>query len=60
LASVRLLTTNGREIGRGICGLSSEELRAILGLGREEIRRRLGEAGSAVVHRDHLVLTATS
>jgi len=28
-----------------------------LGLGREEIRERLGEAGGAVVHRDHLVLT---
>jgi len=34
-------------------------VRSILGLGREEIRRRLGEGGGAVVHRDHLVLTAT-
>ncbi len=59
-ASVRLLSGDGREIGRGICGLSSDDLRAILGLGREEIRRRLGEAGGAVVHRDHLVLTAKS
>lgn len=57
-APVRLLGLDGREIGRGLCGLGSEELRSVLGLGREEIRRRLGEAGSAVVHRDHLVLTS--
>jgi glutamate 5-kinase len=58
LAPVRLLGPEGGEIGRGLCGLSSEEVRAILGLDRDEIRRRLGEAGSEVVHRDHLVLTA--
>jgi len=58
-APVRLVGPEGREIGRGLCGLSSDEVRSILGLGREEIRRRLGEAGGAVVHRDHLVLTAT-
>ncbi|MEY4354197.1 MAG: hypothetical protein RLZZ609_2438 [Cyanobacteriota bacterium] len=57
-APVRLLGLDGREIGRGLCGLGSEELRSVLGLSREEIRRRLGEAGSAVVHRDHLVLTS--
>ncbi len=55
---VRLLGPDGREIGRGLCGLSSNELKAILGLTREEVRQRLGEAGGAVVHRDHLVLTA--
>ena len=57
-ASVRLMSLDGREIGRGLCRLSSEEVRGILGLGREEIRRRLGEDGGAVVHRDHLVLVA--
>lgn len=57
-APVRLLGSDGREIGRGLCAFSSDELRTVLGLGREEIRRRLGEAASAVVHRDHLVLTA--
>jgi glutamate 5-kinase len=56
-APVRLLDLKGVEIGRGLSGLSSDEVRAILGLGREEIRERLGEAGGAVVHRDHLVLT---
>jgi len=58
-APVRLMGPEGREIGRGLSGLSSDEVRSILGLGREEIRRRLGEGGGAVVHRDHLVLTAT-
>jgi glutamate 5-kinase len=55
-APVRLVSLEGREIGRGLCRWSSEEVRAILGLGREEIRRRLGENSGAVVHRDHLVL----
>ena len=58
LAPVRLLGPGGGEIGRGLCGWSSEEVRAILGLDRDQIRRRLGAAGSEVVHRDHLVLTA--
>ncbi|MFM1799816.1 MAG: hypothetical protein RLZZ117_2094 [Cyanobacteriota bacterium] len=56
LAPVRLTGIDGREIGRGLCRLSSEEVRAILGLGREEIRERLGGDGGTVVHRDHLVL----
>lgn len=57
-ASVRVLNREGREIGRGLCRLSSEEVRGLLGLGREEIRRRLGGDGGAVVHRDHLVVVA--
>ncbi len=56
LAPVRLTASDGREIGRGLCRLSSEEVRAILGLGREAIRQRLGDDGGAIVHRDHLVL----
>jgi glutamate 5-kinase len=54
---VRLLSSDGRELGRGLCGLSSEELRGILGLSSEEMRRRLGNVDAAVVHRDELVLT---
>ncbi|MFN9660017.1 MAG: glutamate 5-kinase [Cyanobacteriota bacterium] len=57
-ASVRLVGLDGREIGRGLCRLSSEEVRGILGLGREEIRQRLGEDGGSVVHRDHIVIVS--
>ena len=57
-ASVRVVSLDGREIGRGLCRLSSDEVRGILGLGREEIRRKLGEDGGAIVHRDHMVVVA--
>lgn len=53
---VRILSSQGRELGRGLCGLSSDELRALLDLHGEERRRRLGEVPGAVVHRDQLVL----
>ncbi len=56
--AVRLLSSEGRELGRGLCSLSSEEVRQVAGLSSEEVRRRLGAVGDAVVHRDHLVLTA--
>lgn len=54
---VRVLSHDGRELGRGLSALSSEELRRILGLSSEEVRQRLGAVGDAVVHRDHFVLT---
>ena len=54
---VRVLSDDGRELGRGLSALSSEELRRILGLSSEEVRQRLGAVGDAVVHRDHFVLT---
>ncbi len=57
-ASVRVQSLDGREIGRGLCRLSSDEVRSILGLGREEVDRKLGEAAGEVVHRDHMVLLA--
>ncbi|MFZ9229249.1 MAG: glutamate 5-kinase [Prochlorococcaceae cyanobacterium] len=43
--AVRLLAADGRELGRGICQLSSSELAPLLGQG-----------GIEVVHRDQLVL----
>jgi len=55
---VRLLAGDGRELGRGLTALASDELEGILGLPSDEVRRRLGAVGDAVVHRDHLVLTA--
>ena len=54
---VRLLSSDGRELGRGLSALSSEELRRIVGLSSEEVRRQLGTEVDAVVHRDQLVLT---
>ncbi|MFM7266943.1 MAG: PUA domain-containing protein, partial [Cyanobium sp.] len=55
---VRVLSDDGRELGRGLSALSSDELRPILGLNSDEVRQRLGAVGDAVVHRDHFVLTA--
>jgi glutamate 5-kinase len=55
-----VLASDGRELGRGLSTLSSEELRQIKGLSSEEVRRRLGTVGDAVVHRDQLVLTCLS
>jgi glutamate 5-kinase len=43
--AVRLVAGDGRELGRGICRLSSDELEPLLGQG-----------GVEVVHRDQLVL----
>jgi glutamate 5-kinase len=54
---VRVLASDGQELGRGLVTLSSEELRAILGLERQEARRRLAAVADAVIHRDHFVLT---
>ena len=54
---VRILTSDGRELGRGLCTLSSDELRRIMGLSSQDVRRQLGAVGDAVVHRDQLVLT---
>jgi len=54
---VRVLGEDGREIGRGLVTLASEELEGVLGLDRAAIVRKLGEAGDTVIHRDHFVLT---
>jgi glutamate 5-kinase len=55
---VRLVSLEGRELGRGLSALSSEEVRQVLGMSSEAAQRTLGRpVGDAVVHRDHLVLT---
>lgn len=53
---VRILTSQGRELGRGLCSLSSLELADLLAFEGAERRRRLAAVGDAVVHRDQLVL----
>jgi glutamate 5-kinase len=55
-----VLANDGRELARGLSGLSSAEIEAILGLSSEEMRERLGPVGDAVIHRDQLVLTPRS
>ena len=45
--AVRLLASDGRELGRGLASLSSTELRELM-----------GSSGVEVVHRDQLVLTS--
>jgi glutamate 5-kinase len=54
---VRVVSEDGRELGRGLSTLASDELRRILGLSSEQVRRQLGDVGDEVVHRDHFVLT---
>ena len=55
--AVRLLSLDGRELGRGLTSLGSDELAQVLGQSSEAVRLRLGAVGDAVVHRDQLVLT---
>jgi glutamate 5-kinase len=55
---VRVLASDGRELGRGLCTFSSDELERIIGLSSQAVRERLGVAAEAVIHRDVLVLTA--
>jgi len=55
---VRVLASDGRELGRGLCTFSSDELGRIIGLSSQAVRERLGGVAEAVIHRDVLVLTA--
>ena len=53
---VRILARGGRELGRGLCVLGSQELQQILGPDDGERRSRLAAIAKPVVHRDQLVL----
>jgi glutamate 5-kinase len=54
---VSIETEQGREIGRGIVGFSSEDVARIQGCHTRDIAERLGEGGpEEVIHRDHLVI----
>ncbi len=56
-AVVRLVATEGREIGRGLVGYPAEEARRIAGHHSREIADLLGYRGrDALVHRDDMVL----
>ena len=55
--TVSVVTKSGREIARGLCHYSSEELKKITGCQSEEIEERLGhKAFDEVIHRDDLVI----
>jgi len=54
---VRILDSEGREVGRGLVNFSLEEVRMICGRQSGELNRLLGrEATGEVVHRDNLVI----
>ena len=56
-AYVAVLDRKGREVARGVCRLSSEQLGRIQGLRSAEAARSLGVARvPEVIHRDHLVI----
>ncbi|MGL4198320.1 MAG: glutamate 5-kinase [Allorhizobium sp.] len=56
--TVSIVTTEGREIARGLAGYDAEEARRICGRKSNEIEKILGYAGrAAMIHRDDLVMT---
>ncbi|TDH37654.1 glutamate 5-kinase [Pseudohoeflea suaedae] len=56
--TVAVMTAEGREIARGICGYDSEEAGRITGRKSAEIETLLGYPGrAAMIHRDDLVIT---
>jgi glutamate 5-kinase len=55
--AVRVLASDGRELGRGLIGYSSDEARAIAGRQSHGIAEALGYRGrDEIIHRDDLVL----
>lgn len=54
---VSLVDTDGRELGRGLAGMSAEDLKKVRGMRSADIGSVLpGYGGSEVVHRDRLVI----
>lgn len=52
------MTTEGREIARGLAGYDADEARRICGRKSNEIEKILGYPGrAAMIHRDDLVMT---
>ncbi|MGQ2968299.1 MAG: glutamate 5-kinase [Allorhizobium sp.] len=56
--TVSIVTTEGREIARGLAGYDADEARRICGRKSNEIEKILGYPGrAAMIHRDDLVMT---
>jgi glutamate 5-kinase len=54
--AVEVSDPTGRVIGKGICGLSADEVRQVAGLSTADVRARLPGAPDEVIHRDQFVL----
>lgn len=55
--AISVRDVSGRDIARGLAGISSADLERVRGLKTSEISRILpGWDGAEVVHRDHLVI----
>ena len=54
--AVDIADPTGRVIGKGISGLSAEEVRQVAGLATAAVRERIPGAPDEVIHRDQLVL----
>jgi glutamate 5-kinase len=59
-APVRILTSNGLELGRGLCAYASKELQRCLGLSSHLVQQFEPQLPEVVIHRDQLVITAVS
>jgi glutamate 5-kinase len=54
---VRIVTTTGIAVARGLCNYSAQDVRRIAGKKTQEVRKLLAEAAyDEVVHRDNLVV----
>ncbi len=54
--AVEVADPAGRIIGKGICGLSADDVRQVAGLSSTDARARLPGAPDEVIHRDQFVL----
>jgi len=55
--AIAVVDVEGRDIARGLAGMSSADLKRVRGLKTAEISRVLPNwDGAEVVHRDHLVI----
>jgi glutamate 5-kinase len=54
--AVDVIEQSGTLVGKGITGLSSEEIRLVAGRKSGEVNTLLPDAAAAVIHRDHFTL----
>jgi len=53
---VRIADGQGREVGRGVCRYSHDDLTRIMGQSSPAVTKILGIKAQEVIHRDDLVL----